>query len=135
MNKTSVAAAVSGAFLVSLLAAPAAAQSTWIPGNEITGHAVRVDTNGVTNTVYFDPGGQARIVSQGGTEVMGRWSAANQQLCLETGANVRECWPYQTAFQAGQPVDLTSTCAVTSRWTPLSVQQMQPTMQRSGERG
>lgn len=134
MNKTSVAAALGGVFL---MFAPAQAfAQVWMPGTEITGHAVQVEANGVMNTVYFDPAGQARIVSQSGREVQGRWTAANQQLCLETGAGVRECWPYQTAFQAGQPVDLTSTCAVTSRWTPLSVQQMQqPVTQRSGERG
>lgn len=133
MNKASVAA-TGGAFLLAAFASTgAAAQSMWMPGSEITGHGVQVQTNGVNNTVYFDPGGNARIVSQGGTEVQGRWSVANQQLCLETGTN-RECWPYQRAFQAGQPVDLTSTCSVTSRWTPISVQQMAP-MQRSGERG
>ena len=133
MRKRSVAA-LGGALLVSAFAAQgASAQTAWMPGSEITGHAVQVDTNGAMSTVYFDPGGQARIVSQTGREVQGRWTTANQQLCLEAGAGARECWPYQRAFQQGQAVDLTSTCSITSRWTPLSVQQ--PVQQRSGERG
>lgn len=136
MKKTSVAA-LGGALLVSALApAGAAAQTGWVPGTEITGHAVRVDAGGTVNTVYFDPGGTARIISPSGTEVRGMWSVQNQQLCLMTGANVQECWPYQTAFVAGQPVTLTSNCAVTSTWTPLSTEPLaRPTTDRLGERG
>ena len=133
MNKTSVAA-LGGAFLIALAPQAASAQTGWTPGMEITGHAVQVQTNGVTNTVYFDPGGNARIVTPSGSEVQGRWSVENQNLCLSTGAGARECWPYRTAFQTGQAVDLTSSCSVTSRWTPISTQPM-PTVQSRGERG
>ena len=133
MNKTSVAA-LGGALLLAW-APQAAAQTGWTPGMEITGHAVQVQTGGVTNTVYFDPGGTARIVTPSGSEVQGRWSVENQNLCLSTGAGGRECWPYRTAFQAGQAVDLTSSCSVTSRWTPISTQPMAPTVQSKGERG
>ena len=131
MNRASVAA-LGGLFLTAF-ATPAVAQ--WIPGTEITGHAVQVQTNGVTNTVYFDPGGNARIVTPSGNEVQGRWSVEGQDLCLQTGAGARECWPYRTAFQAGQSVDLTSSCSVTSRWTPISTQPVAPAMQSRGERG
>ena len=134
MKKSSVTAVLGGAALVSLLM-PIAAAAQMPMGAEITGHAVRVDSAGVINTVYYDPGGSARIVSASGREVPARWFVENQQLCLETGA--RECWPYQTAFQAGQPVTLTSTCAATSSWTALSTAPLgpPPTMERSGERG
>ena len=133
MNKASVA--IIGSALFIALAPQAAAQTGWTPGMEITGHAVQVQTGGVTNTVYFDPGGNARIVTPSGTEVQGRWSVENQNLCLQTSADKRECWPYQRAFQAGQSVDLTSNCAVTSRWTPISTQPFAPTQQSRGERG
>ena len=136
MNKTSLAASLSGLVLLSgFTAAGAAAQSPWPTGAEITGHAVRVEAEGVVNTVYFDPGGNARIVSPSGREVPGRWFVENQSLCLETGA--RECWPYQAAFQTGVPVDLTSNCATASRWTALSTEPFGPPPEtgRSGERG
>lgn len=138
MSKASVAAGLGGALLVTLIGAEgAAAQSMWQPGSEIAGHAVQVEANGTTNTVHFDRAGNVRIVTPSGREVMGRWTAANQQVCLETGSNLRECWPYRTAFQAGQPVDLTSSCSVTSRWTPLSTEPVAPPpqMERRGERG
>ena len=135
MNKTSVAAALGGAMLVSLALPQAASAQMWTPtGAEITGHAVRVETGGQTNTVHFDPGGTARIETQSGRMVDGRWFVENQNLCLQTSA-ARECWPYRAAFQAGQPMDLTSSCAITSRWTPISTMQPMPTQQRSGERG
>lgn len=102
-------------------------------GSEIIGHSVQVEANGSTNTVYFDPGGNARILTAGGQEVAGRYTIANQQLCLSV-SNLRECWPYQMAFQAGQPVTLTSDCAVTSRWTAVSTAPTAPPA-RSGERG
>ena len=97
-----------------LLAAPAAglAQS-WVPGAEITGQSVQVETNGVVNTVYFDPGGAARIITPAGNVVQGNWTAAGGQLCLQTGTG-RECWPYNAAFQAGQQVTLVSSCQVSS---------------------
>ena len=136
MSKLSVALALSGAALVALPQA-AAAQSMGAPtGAEITGHSVQVNTNGVTNTVYFDPGGSARILSAGGREVQGQWFIENQNLCLATGGGARECWPYQSAFVAGQPVTLTSSCG-TSTWTPISTAQpmMAPPPVRQGERG
>lgn len=134
MNKTSVAA-LGGAFLIALAPQAAAAQAGWTPGMEITGHAVQVQTGGVTNTVYFDPGGNARFVTPSGSEVQGRWAVEGQTLCLSSASGARECVPYRTAFQTGQAVDLTSSCGATSRWTPISTQPMQPTFQSRGERG
>jgi hypothetical protein len=125
MRKSVVAASISG---LVLLAAPAYAQ--WIPGSEIVGQSIQVDTNGVVNTISFDPGGVARISSPGGMVVQGTWTAANNQLCLQT-ATGQECWPYQSAFQAGQPVTLVSSCQSSSRWTALSTNQAPG----GGERG
>ena len=125
MRKSVVAASISG---LVLLAAPAYSQ--WIPGSEIVGQSVQVETNGIVNTVSFDPGGVARISSPAGTVVQGTWTAANNQLCLATGTG-QECWPYQAAFQAGQQISLVSSCQSTSRWTALSTNQAQA----GGERG
>ncbi len=128
MSKGVVASLVYGAVL---LGAPlTAAYAQWTPGSEIVGQSVQVETNGVVNTIYFDPGGAARIISPGGAVVQGTWTAANAQLCLQTSGG-QECWPYQAAFQSGQAVTLTSSCQVSSRWTPLSTN---PTQVR-GERG
>lgn len=134
MKKIMRTAITCAAAMVCAVAPLSAAAAQGAPnGSEIIGHSVQVEANGTMNTVYFDPGGNARILSAGGTEVPGRWSVANQQLCLSV-SNLRECWPYQMAFQAGTPVTLTSDCAVTSRWTPVSTAPTAPPS-RQGERG
>lgn len=112
------------------------AQMGWTPGSEIVGHSIQVETNGIVNTVYFDAGGGARIVSPGGTVVPASWSASNQLLCLQTGPANQECWPYRTAFEAGRQVTLTSSCQVASRWLPVSTAPMQtPEPSARPERG
>jgi len=112
----------------------ASAQTAWVPGAEITGHAVQVETNGVMNTVYFDRGGAARIVTASGREVPATWSVQNQNLCLQTAAGVQECWDYRSPFQANQSITLTSSCQATSRWMALSTEPP-PVSTRRGERG
>ena len=129
MRKGVVSGLIYGAVL---LGAPlSAAYSQWTPGSELVGQAVQVETHGIVNTVYFDPGGAARITTPAGNVVNGNWTAAGGQLCLQT-ATGRECWPYQAAFQAGQQVTLVSSCQVASRWTPLSTN---PVQEPAGERG
>ena len=91
--------------LTALMALPAAALAQAMPAAEIVGQPVQVTTNGITNTVYLDAGGTARIVSAGGRTVAGTWTAANGQLCLNNGA-AQECWPYTGPFQAGQPEEV-----------------------------
>ena len=118
-----------------LLGAPLTAglAQGWIPGSEIAGHAVQVEANGVMNTVYFEPGGTARIQTPGGNVVPATWAVSNNQLCLNA-AGAQECWPYTQPFQAGQQMTLTSSCQIASRWLPLSTAQ--PPMQvPAGERG
>jgi hypothetical protein len=106
------------------IATAAAGQSQyggWIPGSEITGQRVQVQTNGVTNTIDFERNGVAHIYSpSGATVVDATWTAADGQLCLTT-ANTHDCYPYTMPFQAGLPVDLISNCAVRSRWTTPNV--------------
>lgn len=110
-----------------------ASAQAWTPGSEIVGQSVQVNTNGTVNTVYFDQGGAARIMTPSGNSVPGRWSVANQQLCLDIGTGPAECWPYRSAFQAGQNVTLTSSCNVTSQW--LANNTNMPEQQAMPERG
>ena len=121
------------ASMASIVAPSVASAQAWTPGAEIVGQSVQVNTNGTVNTVYFDQGGAARIMTPSGTSVPGRWSVANQQLCLDIGTGSAECWPYRSAFQAGQNVTLTSTCNVTSQWLANSTNM--PEQQRMPERG
>ena len=135
MKSLSVARA---ALTVVLVAAPgvAFAQAGWTPAAEIVGQPVQVTTAGVTDTVVLSPGGQMAITSPGGRVVPGTWSAANGQLCLNTGA--QECFPYASPFQAGRAVTVTSSCNATSTWIVASTNATPappPPPEARGERG
>lgn len=131
MNMKIISACLTG---ITAIAAPSAASAQmWTPGGEIVGQSVQVNTNGTVNTVYFDQGGAARIMTPAGNTVNGTWTAANSQLCLDVGSGTAECWPYRSAFQAGQVVNLTSTCNVPSQWTANATNR--PTQTRMPERG
>ena len=125
---------LTGLGAAALLASGASAQ--WTPGSEIAGQSVQVETNGVVNTISFQPGGTASIATPNGTVVPATWTASNGQLCLAAGG-AQECFPYAQPFQAGQPVTATSSCGATSRWLASSTNpQTQPQQpQQAGERG
>jgi hypothetical protein len=112
---------ISTAILPLVIASAVAAAPQWVPGSEITGQQVQVQTNGVTNVITFEPNGVARISSPSGAKVVtANWTATDGQLCLITeGAS--DCYPYAEPFQAGQAVDLLSNCAVRSRWLASAV--------------
>ena len=120
--------------LTAALPGAALAQAAWTPGSEIVGQPIQVTTNGVTNTVYLDAGGTARIMTPGGNTVPGTWTAANSQLCLSNGT-VQECWPYSAPFQAAQPLTLTSSCNTSSTWLASSTNAPPPPPAQRGERG
>ena len=132
MSKRLIATKLMIATLVAMPAAAVAQQ--WVPGSEIVGQSVVVETNGVSNTVYFDPGGAARIVSPASKVVNASWTAANHNLCLNSGV-ASECWPYAQAFQTGQRVTLTSSCQAISNWMPNGTNQAPVQAQNMGERG
>lgn len=115
-----------------LLASSAALAQNWTPGSEIVGQSVQVETNGVVNTVTFNPDGTANIMTPAGRMVPATWSATGGNLCLNAGG-AQECFPYAQAFQAGQPVTATSSCGATSRWLANSTNQ--PQSRPAGERG
>ena len=120
-----------------LIPAAAAAQAGWVPGSEIVGQSVQVETAGVTNTVYFDAGGAARIVTPAGNVVPASWTASGGQLCLY-GSSSQECWPYSAPFQAGKQLTLTSSCQATSQWLAAatnSLPQAPPPPLPAAERG
>ena len=116
-----------------LLPAAAFAQAGWTPASEVIGQPIQVSTNGTTNTVYLDSGGQLRIVTPNGNTVPGTWTAANGQLCLGVGA-AQECVPYNAPFQAQQPKTLTSSCGANETWLAESTNQA-PQQGQKGERG
>lgn len=122
---TAIAAALPGS---------AFAQTTWTPGSEIVGQPIQATTNGVTNAIYFDPGGSARIMTPGGNTVPATWSASGGQLCLNNGA-AQECWPYNGPFQANQPLTLTSSCHGTTTWLAQATNNPPPAPAERGERG
>lgn len=128
MTKFSMIAGLGAA----LLATGASAQ--WVPGSEIAGQTVQVETNGIVNNITFNPGGSAQIATPEGTIVPASWTASNGQLCLRTGT-AQECFPYARAFEAGQPVLTTSSCGANSRWLANSVNRFPPQQRRAGERG
>src|SRR3982751_5145342 len=113
MRSSIVAKAAVGLAVVALPGA-ALAQG-WTPGSEIVGQPIQVTTNGTTNTVYLDPGGQLRILTPGGNTIPGTWTASNGQLCLMAGG-AQECVPYTSPFQAGTPMSLTSSCGAAETW-------------------
>jgi hypothetical protein len=125
-----VGRAAAGLTLITALPGAAFAQAA----TEIIGQPIQVTTNGVTNTVYLDAGGTARIMTPGGSTVPGTWTAANSQLCLSNGS-AQECWPYTAPFQAGQAVTLTSSCNSTSSWLAAATNGPPPPAGQKGERG
>ena len=130
MKSSFVGRVVVGLAAIAALPGAALAQAA----SEIVGQPVRVTTNGVTDTVVLNPGGQATITSPGGTVVNSTWTAANGQLCLSNGT-AQECWPYSGPFQAGQPMTLTSSCNATSTWLAASTNAPPPPPAQRGERG
>jgi hypothetical protein len=102
------------------LSVASAAAAQWSPGMEIVGQEVQVQTNGVVNTISFQPNGIATIRSpSGATVVNANWTSDAGQLCLKTSSTF-DCYPYRAPFTARMPVDLISNCGVRSRWTALS---------------
>ena len=126
--------AAAGLTLVAGLSGVAFAQAGWTPGSEIIGQPIQVTTNGVTNTVYLDAGGTARIMTPGGSTVPGTWTAANGQLCLNNGT-AQECWPYTGPFRPGQPLTLASSCGSSSTWLASATNAPPPVPGQKGERG
>jgi hypothetical protein len=133
MKSSSVARLAAGLTVIASLPGTAFAQA-YIPASEIVGLPVRVTTNGVTNTVILNAGGQAIIKSPAGRAVNATWTGANSQLCLNNGT-AEECWPHGAPFQAGQPQTLTSSCNSTSTWLAASTNEVATPSAQRGERG
>ena len=123
------------AAVVATFPAIAAAQA-WSPGSEIVGQPVTVTANGVSDTVYLNADGSARIVTPGGMTVPASWTSSGGQLCLRTGA-ASDCWQPQAPLQAGQPVTWASNCNSATTWVASAVNSPPPApvAQPAGERG
>ncbi len=120
---------------IALVVVSSEATAQWAPGSEVIGQSIQVTTKGVTNSIRLNPGGQAEIITPGGNMMIAAWTASNGRLCLHTGV-AQECWAYTSAFQAGQPITLTSSCG-TSTWLANAVNQPPepPAPPPQGERG
>ena len=94
---------------------PAAAQAQWVPGSELAGQSVQVQSGSVVSTVHFDQGGVARIISPRGAITTGTWSSGSSGLCLNA-SGAQECWSYAAPMAAGQAVSMTSSCGAVSTW-------------------
>lgn len=88
--------------------------------NEILGQPIQAVTNGVTNTIYFDPGGTLRILTAGGNAMAGTWQINGAQLCMNLGGQ-QECVPYDRPFVAGEPRNLVTSCNAATVWTAQGV--------------
>lgn len=117
---------------VGTLLPTAAMAQAWTPGSEIVGQPIQVTTNGTTNTLYLDPGGQARILTPNGNTVSGLWNIASGQLCLGV-AGAQECVPYNSPFQPQQAQNLTSSCGSAQTWVAQATNQA--SQGQRGERG
>jgi hypothetical protein len=117
--------------------APSTAQAqTVLTGAELYGQQVQVAAdNGDINTLTFQQDGLVRISSTNGQSAIGRWFVQNNQMCISVASGARECWGYQSPFQAQQAVTMISDCGATTRWTALNTNPLQPTQRRAGERG
>lgn len=133
MKTSNILRAAAAAIAMAAMPGVAAAQG-WTPGAELVGQPLQVTTNGVTNTIYLDAGGAARILTPAGNTIPGNWTAANGQLCLNNGT-AQECWPYNAPFQAGQPLTLASSCNATSTWLAQAVNPPMQAPTPGAERG
>lgn len=120
MHCTYLAKIVIGCAASASIASAALAQGRdWVPGSELVGQTVRVETDGIVNIVSFEPNGLARISSPTNARTIdATWTADGEQMCLAT-ASSSDCYPYSEAFIGFEPVDLISNCGVRSRWTAM----------------
>ncbi len=125
MKKGIIFRALATAALVATPLSAGMAQMMWTPGSEIVGQSIQVETNGVTNTLYLDSGGSARIMSPAGNTVPATWTAAGNQLCVTTSTN-QDCYNYAAPFQAGQPMNMVNQCQTASRWTAMATNNAAP---------
>jgi hypothetical protein len=103
--------------VASLVAASSAA--AWTPGSELVGQEIQVQTNGVVNTIQFEPNGIAHIRSPSGAKVVdATWTTDQNQLCLRNG-QAFDCYEYKAPIDVTRPVSLKSVCGVNSQWTAL----------------
>jgi len=119
---------------IGLLIAGSAGAAFAQDASEVVGQPIQVTTNGVTNTVTLNPGGQAQILTPSGRPIAATWTTSSGQLCLGNGA-AQECYPYNAPFQAGQPVTVTSSCNATSTWLAQSTNAPANPPAQRGERG
>jgi hypothetical protein len=117
---------------------PVAAHAQFVPGSELVGQSVQVETGGTVNTIHFDPGGAARIMTPRGGVIPASWTSGPSGLCLNANG-AQECWSYASPMAAGQAVAMTSSCGAVSTWNPAGTNAPPPPPPQQpsaeGERG
>ena len=120
--------------LAAALTLPTAASAqAWTPASEVVGQPIQVTTNGVTDTVTLNPGGQVQIVRP--VERSFPVRGLRPMVSFASAPAAAECFPYSAPFQAGQPVTVTSSCNATSTWLAASDQSAAGSGAGRGERG
>lgn len=125
------------AFGAALAVLPVSANAQFMPGSELVGQSVQVESAGTVNTIHFDPGGVARIVTPRGSVIPASWTNGPQGLCLNANG-ARECWSYSSPMNAGQSMPMTSSCGAVSTWNPAGTNAPPPPPEQpsaEGERG
>lgn len=94
-------------------------------GSELyaAGVTVRAEIeSGEVNTLTFSQDGTVRNLIHSTSEVaQGRWWVRNQELCIRwDGTEIPECWPYVTAWKAGETVNVRSDRGHNARITLIS---------------
>jgi hypothetical protein len=138
MTKCCLALKVGIAAVIATIPTVSAHAQFMLTGGELNGHSMNVTADGITNTVYFEAGGKARIIPAGGGDVAAEWWVDDGTLCVSI-PDAEECFPYTTPFQAGHAVLLTSDCGSAVTWLPITAEPLPVEMPkerlRSGERG
>jgi hypothetical protein len=104
-----------------IMAAPAPGQL----GSELyaAGVTVRAELDsGEVNTLTFSQDGTVRNLIHSSREIAeGRWWVTNGELCMRWhGTTIPECWPYVTAWKAGETVSVRSDRGHNARITLIS---------------
>jgi hypothetical protein len=81
-------------------------QGRWLPGSELVGQTMRVESAGRTSMMRFARDGSVHA-SFSGHDLDGRWNVEPGKICFTWG-KVRDCWPYARPFRQGERMMLKS---------------------------
>ena len=77
-----------------------------VPGAELYGRSIRVESGGRTSVMTFRHDGKVQAAFNGQT-LTGDWAVEGQRICF-TWSGFRDCWPYSGLWPRGTAVNLKS---------------------------